>query len=174
MAVCMASRKVGTMSHRRRIVTQYLQIGRNNAIWSMSCRAPRPFNRVAAAPPINSNGLSAICAFFTAVTVFVRPVTRFTVANVCALKHQVLPSLQLRQSIASAARWRRRRRRQSLHAVCQPHEYLCRGCKYRLPAHGRTNVLASNKYRRNVSTDQCEDRLNIVRFEHLCNEQATM
>ena len=31
------------------------------------------FRSVAAAPPNNSTGDSAICAFFTAVTVFVRP-----------------------------------------------------------------------------------------------------
>ena len=31
------------------------------------------FKRVAAAPPISNKGDSAICAFFTAVTVFVRP-----------------------------------------------------------------------------------------------------
>ena len=31
------------------------------------------FNNVAAAPPIKSNGDSAICAFLTAVTVLVRP-----------------------------------------------------------------------------------------------------
>src|SRR4051812_29150106 len=39
----------------------------------MSCRAPLPLSRVAAAPPRRITGLCAICAFFTAVIVLVTP-----------------------------------------------------------------------------------------------------
>jgi len=38
-----------------------------------TCNAPRPLNKVGAAPPIKSKGDSAICAFFSPVILFVTP-----------------------------------------------------------------------------------------------------
>ena len=54
-ASCIAFRKVGTISRTLVTVAVYLQTERNREIWSISCRAPLPFNIVAAAPPIQKN-----------------------------------------------------------------------------------------------------------------------
>jgi len=80
-ARCRARVIVGFMSRRRRTDAQNLHRGRNKTSWSMSWRAPRPFSRVAAAPPSNNTGDSAIWAFFTAVNVFVRPMNNITNNN---------------------------------------------------------------------------------------------
>lgn len=77
-AMCRAWVSVGFMSRRCRMVAQNLHNGRNKHIWSISCKAPRPLSSVAAAPPISKTGDSAICAFFMAVTVLVRPVHQQT------------------------------------------------------------------------------------------------
>lgn len=50
-AMRMASLMMGPMSRTAVTVAQYLHNGLNSDIWSMSCRAPRPFRMLAAAPP---------------------------------------------------------------------------------------------------------------------------
>ena len=52
------------------------------------------FSNVAAAPPISSNGDSAICAFLTAVTVFVNPR-----ANKVSGDHKTIQKLKAKFSI---------------------------------------------------------------------------
>ena len=94
-ATCSAVLRTGAISLIDVTLTQYLHRGLNKDIWSISWRAPLPFNIVAAAPPIrkciwhllqgkrtnkyfrnqpnNKIGDSAIWAFLMAVTVFVNP-----------------------------------------------------------------------------------------------------
>ena len=61
----------------------------------MSWRAPRPLSKVAAAPPKRMSGDSAICAFLTAVTVFVTPGPAVTTAT---------PGIPESLAVASAAK----------------------------------------------------------------------
>jgi hypothetical protein len=67
---------------------------RSTASCSMSCSAPRPLVRVAAAPPSSTMGDSAIWAFFTAVTVLVMPGPAVTHAT---------PGMPVSRATASAA-----------------------------------------------------------------------
>mmetsp|Transcript_23987 Transcript_23987/g.83242 ORF Transcript_23987/g.83242 Transcript_23987/m.83242 type:complete len:248 (+) Transcript_23987:370-1113(+) len=89
-----ARRIVGTMSATRSHVATHLQMGLSTDIWSMSCRLPLPRSSVAAAPPMRTRGDSAICAFLTAVTVFVTPGPAVTAAT---------PGTPVRRATASAA-----------------------------------------------------------------------
>ena len=60
----------------------------------MSCNDPRPFSRIDVAPPITINALSASCAFFMAVMVFVSPGPAVTTAT---------PGIPVNLELASAA-----------------------------------------------------------------------
>mmetsp|Transcript_683 Transcript_683/g.1505 ORF Transcript_683/g.1505 Transcript_683/m.1505 type:complete len:238 (-) Transcript_683:129-842(-) len=76
-----ASRTTGTKSRTARTLQAFLTIGAITDIWSMSCKAPRPWDRDGAAPPISTTGDCANAQFCTAVMVFVTPgpaVTRAT------------------------------------------------------------------------------------------------
>ena len=71
----------GTISRTFLTETAFLTYFLNNESWSISCREPFPFNKVAAAPPKRTSGDCAICAFLTAVTVFVTPGPAVTTAT---------------------------------------------------------------------------------------------
>ena len=61
MACWNALRSVGTIWRTLVQVAAYLTMGLRTLSWSMSCSEPRPLSIVAAAPPMSTTGLCAIC-----------------------------------------------------------------------------------------------------------------
>jgi len=68
-----ALRTAGTMSATQLQVVLHLTMLFMRLMWSMSWREPLPLRMVPVAPPSTTTALSAILAFWTAVTVLVTP-----------------------------------------------------------------------------------------------------